>query len=856
MSDSNKKYFAFISYSHRDKKWADWLHKSLETFKVPKAIVGSEGRDGTVPKRVFPIFRDREELPTSADLGANINNALENSNYLVVICSPNSAKSQWVNEEILSWKRLGKENKILCLIVDGEPNATDMGQPDDECFPEALKFKLGDNLELTTERTEPIAADAREHADGKSNAKLKLLAGLLGVNYDALKQREKRRQIRTRIMYAVLASTMSIIAVVYWQYAQNLNNEKLISESITLASASKEALAKGNSSKAILLALQALPDDINNAQRPYVAEAEAALSQAMYQHKELFSIQAHQGKITSSVFSPDNRLLITSGEDWKVKVWDMTTHKLIKELVEHKASIIRVVHHAEKNILISWDSEGQLIVWNTTDWSIKCRFNHYTIKYVKDIDFSVDGRYLIAGKLIWDIEKNSQVALDFDESLKKLDIDNLLSIKGTSKLIAQAKNHLLLLDLGSRTLIGQYEIPLVKGDHLGDMKSLIVLEGSGLLFLEFAYKNYLLNAKDLSINRKIKLNINRVLGYKVESQELICIIDNELQLWNLVTNQTQKLNDKNEKYYNTAKIKLLNSYKGVIAQDSNLINIIDLSSGSVTARYESGLAVGDIYTSDSVIRDISTNKNESLMSMALIDGRVKIFDLSLLKHQVSHKLGSKIKRFKKSLNKSWLAIYLENKDLILVDIENQNLKTISTNVEINDFDFALSDRKIIMLLDTKAISLDVVDTADTKVLYPFNDRLELAKDFELSRSRNTLTFTSTNSQLASYDLKNNKWLKQSNVTGIQGVSNLGTNWVVKTSGSSMSHFNSTFSKDSVQVLPSTALNSLYYTQYKVSGDTTKAVWLDNDGYVVYWDTVKKSQIFSIKLSKINNSIVR
>lgn len=85
------KYWAFISYSHRDKKWGDWLHRSIETFKVPSHIAGQDGRDGKVPKRLFPVFRDRDELPTSGNLGANIEEALRASRYLIVICSPSAA---------------------------------------------------------------------------------------------------------------------------------------------------------------------------------------------------------------------------------------------------------------------------------------------------------------------------------------------------------------------------------------------------------------------------------------------------------------------------------------------------------------------------------------------------------------------------------------------------------------------------------------------------------------------------------------------------------------------------------------------------------------------------------------------
>ena len=109
MSEAAFKYWAFISYSHQDKTWGDWLHKALETYRVPARLVGRESRDGKVPKRLFPIFRDREELPTSSDLGSNINEALKASRYLIVICSPKSAVSRWVNEEVKAYKALSRK---------------------------------------------------------------------------------------------------------------------------------------------------------------------------------------------------------------------------------------------------------------------------------------------------------------------------------------------------------------------------------------------------------------------------------------------------------------------------------------------------------------------------------------------------------------------------------------------------------------------------------------------------------------------------------------------------------------------------------------------------------------------------
>jgi len=226
------KYHAFISYSHADEKWGSWLHRSLETYRTPKALIGkATNRGEPVPERVFPIFRDREELPTSSDLGATISNALEEARYLIVICSPASARSRWVNEEIKSFKKLGRSNRILALIVEGEPNAAEGKSgvdADQECFPQALKHPLGTDGELDlSELSEPIAADVRPGKDGKNDGLLKLLAGLLGVNFDDLKRRDEiRRRKRQRALLATAGALTLVFAflaaLATWQWQESV----------------------------------------------------------------------------------------------------------------------------------------------------------------------------------------------------------------------------------------------------------------------------------------------------------------------------------------------------------------------------------------------------------------------------------------------------------------------------------------------------------------------------------------------------------------------------------------------------------------------------------------------------------
>ncbi len=210
-------YWAFISYTYRDRAWGEWLHRTLETWRVPKPFVGRPFRDGTAPSRLYPVFRDRDELPASADLGDSISDALAQSRYLVVVCSPSAATSRWVNEEVRLFKALGKQDRILCLIVDGEPNATtkpDCGLP--ECFPPALRVRASPDGRLTEEPMEPVAADVRPGHDDRPTAALRLFAGLLGLSFDELRQRERRRRRARAARLLVLVAALMGVGALFW----------------------------------------------------------------------------------------------------------------------------------------------------------------------------------------------------------------------------------------------------------------------------------------------------------------------------------------------------------------------------------------------------------------------------------------------------------------------------------------------------------------------------------------------------------------------------------------------------------------------------------------------------------------
>ena len=149
---SDYKYKAFISYRHLepDMQAAEKLQKLLESYKPPKNIAEKHEK--------WRVFRDVSELQSSSDLSEDIKNAIENSEYLIVICSPEYNQSKWCLQELTRFRELhGNTNEnIITLLVKGPPK---------EAFPELLTYtetkSVNDNGEEITVRTEvePLAAN-------------------------------------------------------------------------------------------------------------------------------------------------------------------------------------------------------------------------------------------------------------------------------------------------------------------------------------------------------------------------------------------------------------------------------------------------------------------------------------------------------------------------------------------------------------------------------------------------------------------------------------------------------------------------------------------------------------------------
>ena len=220
MSTNNTfKYFAFISYNSKDTAWGKQLQKKLEHYRMPSTLCSQHGWKR---KPVSPVFFAPTDIQPGG-LSEELQERLKASQHLIVICSPNSAQSQWVGKEIEFFHSLGRTENIHFFIVEGTPHS---GDPETECFNPVIE-----QLDLP----EILGANIHEKIYrwpwlNKERAYVQLVSKLLGVEFDTIWQRHKRQLIQKAIAW-----TLGIIAVlaallVVWRSNQPFNTETRLQE--------------------------------------------------------------------------------------------------------------------------------------------------------------------------------------------------------------------------------------------------------------------------------------------------------------------------------------------------------------------------------------------------------------------------------------------------------------------------------------------------------------------------------------------------------------------------------------------------------------------------------------------------
>jgi len=348
------KYDAFISYRHGelDGLVAEKLHRLLETYRIPRTIAKKTGK-----KKLSRIFRDRDELPTSSNLSDSINEALENSSYLLLICSKRTCKSLWVMREVERFGELHGKDKIITLLIDGEP---------DESFPPGLRER---EINGETIFVEPLAADIRaETWKGSINLlkeeKLRLLSPILGCAFDDLRRRHRRRRIQriTTVLCAAFAFMLAFGSFSTYQYLQihRQMQLKLENQSRVLAQFSANELAAGDPEIAKLLALSALPNNLSRPERPFVAAAQKALADALgvydvsdgFKSFRAITLPAPPGRM---LLSPDENYIVVL-YPYELAVYDLNNGNLIATLNTIESTLADIRFLADDIVVFAGES--------------------------------------------------------------------------------------------------------------------------------------------------------------------------------------------------------------------------------------------------------------------------------------------------------------------------------------------------------------------------------------------------------------------------------------------------------------------------------------------------------------------
>lgn len=228
---SGYRYKGFISYSRSDVAVAKKLHRSLERIKVPERSSAPGKKTGAL-SRLGRFFRDDDEMGASSDLGEALRGALKDSEALIVICSPKAARSKWVNQEIIDFKRSRSTPRIFAVISAGEPNAAASGaNPDKECFPPALIQTYLADGRISPLKEEPRAADLRRRNLGQrpfARVVHEVAAGLSGIAFDTLWQRRKRAARRARMLWLSAIFAAGLVASNFWFAARMTDQSEML----------------------------------------------------------------------------------------------------------------------------------------------------------------------------------------------------------------------------------------------------------------------------------------------------------------------------------------------------------------------------------------------------------------------------------------------------------------------------------------------------------------------------------------------------------------------------------------------------------------------------------------------------
>lgn len=305
MEDSVKKdYLAFISYKRDDEDMAVWLQEAVESFKLPAELIIDDPELNKYQNR--HLFRDKTDMAGGV-LPDIIKQGLDSSQYLLVVCSPRVLASHWVNKEIDYFLSLDKDNykNVIPFVIEGEPYSEA-----NECLPESIR-NIPKSKELLAINLNDFTGE-----DKMQIAVVKILSSLLGLKFDTLWDRHRRREEKEKARRDAERKNFQIL------------------ESRFLSKAAEDHLEEGEIFEAFVSALKALPVDLSDDNdRPYVAESERVLREILASRYRYPENYGKPRPCYQWAVSYDGSMVATKdGNNPSICLWDAQNKALIKEL--------------------------------------------------------------------------------------------------------------------------------------------------------------------------------------------------------------------------------------------------------------------------------------------------------------------------------------------------------------------------------------------------------------------------------------------------------------------------------------------------------------------------------------------
>ena len=421
------KYDAFISYRHiePDLTIAEILHDMIEKFNIPKHL-RTVSNDGSLidDKHVFRVFRDREELSTK-DLSTMIEEAIANSENLIVICSKRTSLSPWCRKEVQLFKKIHGANNIIPVLIEGEP---------DESFIDELKnlkatFINSENVE-EEKNIELLAADIRpdevkspsfkgyeilqNSKDPKLNELTKksldilkkseiyrIVASMLNVNYGDLKLRHQERYLK-RIIYTSIAASIAMLIFVIsvtTLYLKSVASERKANEqsSLMTLNMANEANLQGNRILGVLIAQEAMKnvspkmEKYNKLEAQYENILNNSLITLPFSNQFILPTES---ETASFGISSDSKWLISSGSFNNAIIWDLDNGG-IKKTLTFESPVVSIALSPDSKKSYVGTANNKIFEVNMGNYEIKNVFGNSTLPAVA-MRISKNNKYLFA----------------------------------------------------------------------------------------------------------------------------------------------------------------------------------------------------------------------------------------------------------------------------------------------------------------------------------------------------------------------------------------------------------------------------------------------------------------------------